>query len=619
MGKLSWYYNRLKAMNLREVAWRIGQKRLQWEERKRFEPVSVNVGNEIFNGRLQDLAFKPECLGINFANSHYGIETGIHLLKGPDLCRWPDTFSYFLDYKQRDDLGDARTNWEKNRYYDWVLLAKAYYVSKDEKYFNELNKKVADWCEANPFLRGISWTSAMEFAIRSINWMYTLAFLSKSCSDDNEEYCRLSEKFRNGIINITDYLTKHYSRFSSANNHLLVEACAIGLAGYAFKHKPWQQLASCILTEELTKQNYQDGVNKELSLHYQTFGMEAYLLIAHVAQKNKDDCWKVWIQMLKKEAEFVAHSCWKEKAVCEFGDDDEGKILDLQGGEWHQWKYVLQLASMVTGVRYSNFEQICENIHWLFTEEEIENVRKLTLYDNTYSRTFKTGGNTFLRDKEDRVLIGIDHAALGFGSIAAHGHADALSFQMLVDGIAVFTDPGTFVYHCWIDERDKFRKTVNHNTLCLVNAEGQYKDQSQMLGAFLWGQKAECTLIEHKQSEEADMLVACHDGYKPNIHQRNFKWNKRNRVLTIEDALKSETPYVVTFMLGTKVKVETQEDDSVVLTIPTGKIGLRFNNQDSVVVEDAEISMEYGVKTPTKAIRVYAHGTKLLSQIEIKL
>lgn len=115
------------------------------------------------------------------------------------------------------------------------------------------------------------------------------------------------------------------------------------------------------------------------------------------------------------------------------------------------------------------------------------------------------------------------------------------------------------------------------------------------------------------------MLVACHDGYKPNIHQRSFKWNKRNRVLTIEDALKSETPYVVTFMLGTKVKVETQEDDSVVLTIPTGKIGLRFNNQDSVVVEDAEISMEYGVKTPTKAIRVYAHGTKLLSQIEIKL
>lgn len=37
---------------------------------------------------------------------------------------------------------------------------------------------------------------------------------------------------------------------------------------------------------------------------------------------------------------------------------------------------------------------------------------------------FKEGGNTFLRDGQDRVLIGIDHAALGFGSIAAHGHAD---------------------------------------------------------------------------------------------------------------------------------------------------------------------------------------------------
>lgn len=606
-------------MSFREVAWRIGQKHLQWEERKRFEPVAVNVGDEIFNDRLQDLAFKPECLGINFANNHYGTKTDIHLLKGPDLCRWPDTFSYFLDYKQRDDLGDARTNWEKSRHFDWALLAKAYYVSKDEKYFNELNKKVADWCEATPFLRGISWTSAMEFAIRSINWMYTLAFLAKSCDCNNKEYSKLSEKLRNGIINVTDYLTKHYSRFSSANNHLLVEACAIGLAGYAFKHRPWQQLASRILTEELTKQNYPDGVNKELSLHYQTFGMEAYLLLAHVSKTNNDDSWKVWIPMLKKGAEFVAHSCWREKSVCEFGDDDEGKILDLQGGEWHQWKWVLQLASSVSDIRYSDFEEICENAGWLFAESEIEAIRRKPLYNASVSKIFHEGGNSFLRDKNNRILIGIDHAALGFGSIAAHGHADALSFQMLVDGVPVFTDPGTYIYHCRLPERNKFRRTVNHNTLCLIDANGKYKDQSRMLGAFLWGQRAKCTLVDYKLADDVDTLVACQDGYKPNIHQRSFKWDKANDILMIEDRLKSVAPYVVTFMLGTEVLIEAKTPNGILLRIPSGKIKMEFKHQDAIAVEDTEVSTEYGIKTPAKAIRVYAHETRLSANIQIKI
>lgn len=608
MGKLQWYYNRLRAMNVREVAWRLEQKRIQKQEKARFAATNVNVGGEVWNTSFSRLRFNPDALGINFNNKTYGTSTEIHVLGGPDYDRWPQTFSYALEYKQRDDLGDARTNWEKNRHFQWALLAKAYYVSRDKEFLIRLEEEVYAWTEQNPFLHGISWTSAMELAIRSINWMYALAFLKKADVDGD-----IVRVLSNGVINMTEYLTLHYSRFSSANNHLLVEAAAIGIAGYAFGHAPWQELGRNILTEELHKQNYEDGVNKELSLHYQTFGMEAYLLLAHICGK------KGWTDMLRKEAEFVAHSAWRNKAVMEFGDDDEGKILDLQGGEWHQWEYVLQLASMMTGVRYSNFERICENIHWLFTEEEIENVRKQPLYDNTYSRTFKTGGNTFLRDKDDRILLGIDHAALGFGSIAAHGHADALSFQMLVDGMSVFADPGTFVYHCWIDERDKFRKTINHNTLCLVNADGQYKDQSQMLGAFLWGQKAECTLIDHKQTEDAYTLVACHDGYKPNIHQRSFKWDKKNRLLTIEDALRSETPYVVTFMLGAKVKIETQGNDNVVLSIPVGEIELRFNHQDGIVTEDTEISMEYGVKTPTKAIRVYAHETRLLTQIEIKL
>ena len=604
MNKLKWYINRLRAMNAREVVWRIDQKRIQKSEEKRFGEKKYSVGSVLYPV-YEHLKFDADGIGLNFDNHRFDINTNIHLLKGTDYEKWPDTFSYSLDYKQRDDLGDARTNWEKNRHFDWALLAKAYYVTKEEKYFLELKDTVNSWMQKNPFLYGISWTSAMEFAIRSINWIIALAFVQKSGRDMPE--------LRNGIINITDYLTKHYSRFSSANNHLLVEATAIGLAGYAFDNNQWKELACNILSEELEKQNYSDGVNKELSLHYQTFGMEAYLLLMHVIQKHNDTEWNQWIPMLKKEAEFVAHSSWREKTICEFGDDDEGKILDLQGGEWHQWDYVLQLASLVTGVRYSDFETLYENINWLFTRDEIEALRTKPLYDASRSRCFEVGGNTFIRDKQNRILIGIDHAELGFGSIAAHGHADALSFQMLIDGKVVFADPGTYIYHCDIEHRNSFRKTINHNTLCV---EG--KDQSKMLGAFMWGERANCKLEEWHPSENKDVLVASHDGYKPLIHKRKFEFDKNNNVFYILDSVSANKEYAVTFMLGNHVVVEAN-DANVHLQIDSISLDMHFEGANIVKIENAELSPEYGVKVQTKAIRVYSNNKEVKSTININI
>ena len=72
----------------------------------------------------------------------------------------------------------------------------------------------------------------------------------------------LKRKLAVGAINMVDHIEQHRSRFSSANNHLLVEAAAIGIAGFAFSYKPWVTLAIEILTEELERQNYGDGVNK---------------------------------------------------------------------------------------------------------------------------------------------------------------------------------------------------------------------------------------------------------------------------------------------------------------------------------------------------------------------
>lgn len=624
MNRINWYINRLRAMNPHEILWRLDQKRIQKKEEHIFGKQEIPVCQKLFYPDLSSLHFDENNLGINFKNQTYKTQTEIHLL-GPFKYQdykqkwhsgfqtnqtWPLKFSYHLGYKQCDRIGDARTNWELNRHFQFVLLAKAFYVTNDRKFITELKSQWEDWNKSNPFLHGISWTSVMEVAIRSISWMLTLGFLKKSAIQD----ISLQQEIETGILNMTGYLTAHYSRFSSANNHLIVEATAIGLAGFCFNHKPWKDLSENILSTELSLQNYKDGVNKELSLHYQTFVMEAYALMAHCMQANGDSIPPTWEDMLEKMCEYVSHCLWNEQIACEFGDNDEGKILDLEGGNTNHYSYVLQFCSLVLNKRFHGFSLINETIYWLFPQIMIDSIKSLPLYDNSQSKCFEDGGNSFLKDNNNRVLIGIDHAALGFGSIAAHGHADALSFQMLIYGIPIFIDPGTYIYHCNLKARNEFRKTINHNTICI-----NQQDQSEMLGAFLWGKKAKCILDSFHSDENKDILTAHHNGYAPITHQRTYEWDKVKLVLQITDIINKESDWCTTFMLNNCCEIQQKQKSEFHILINDKticKLTIKSPVKDTKI-EKAYISKAYGIIEETKAIRLYGKEKEIITKIEI--
>ena len=70
---------------------------------------------------------------------------------------------------------------------------------------------------------------------------------------------------------------------------------------------------------------------------------------------------------------------------------------------------------------------------------------------------------------------------LGYLSIAAHGHADALSFVLNIGDREILVDPGTYAYHTDPAWRRYFRSTLAHNT---VGIDGE--DQSVQAGNFMW-------------------------------------------------------------------------------------------------------------------------------------
>lgn len=621
LSKITWLYNRFKAMSAGEILWRLQQKSIKNTERKRYKNNPVPVTELTLNDKFDNLTLDINKLGINWDNEVFTLNNEISLFDMYSYEKyrkqwhagfqtensWPLVFSYDLDCTQRIDIGDVRTNWELNRHFQFCVLAKSYYASGNQVYLEEFLELFHDWNEKNPFLHGVAWTSPMEVAIRLNSWIYSYCFIKKANGKYTVEIEELIfEKMRVGILNMTEYVTKHYSRFSSANNHLIVEACSVGLSGMLFGNKEWVDTTIRILSHEIIAQNYSDGVNKELSLHYQTFFMEAVGLLVHVMQTNNILVPRAWIDMLDKMSQYVSNCIGNHGEVIVFGDNDEGKVLDLSGHEFNHYKYVLDLMGCILDKRYTELEDFNENIRWLYSGTQISDYKEKPLYKNDSSICYKEGGNTILKSHDGRILIGIDHAALGFGSIAAHGHADALSFQMFVDGVPVFVDPGTYNYHITPEDRDSFRKTENHNTITI---NGQ--DQSQMLGPFLWGKRADVILLEFNLKNQIDLINAEHNGYFPLTHKRKFTFNKEDH-FKIQDSINGgECEWSLSYLVDPLIDIEINSSN-VILTAQKFSIRMYFITNHDAYIEVSSVSACYSNKynnmLSCKAILVKGHS-----------
>lgn len=684
MKDFRWYFNRLRAMSILEIRWRLEQKRIEKTERKTFGKRQVKVTEKVFYTEKETLIFHEEKLPISGARweacigdtEMQNFSTEIPLLGGyryetykkdwhagfQTQQKWPLIFSYDLDYKQRDDIGDARTNWELNRHFQFALLACNYYQTGDRKCIKELSDLFHDWNEKNPFLYGISWTSVMEVAIRDMNWIYTLGFLKGAAQGMEKEAVRdggmgradasgmsgqgaqaiaaLCDQLRIGIINMTCYISSHYSRYSSANNHVIVEAAAMGLAGIVMGCEEWLETAWDILRIEIPRQNYRDGVNQEVSLHYQSFFMEAVGLLILAMQKNAIGIPQNWRNILVKMSRYLSDCQGEYGETIVFGDDDAGKILDLEGiqtacmvggkesdgslsecslNHRNHYQYVLQLMSLILPERY--VETIADQtLLCIVPPQQIQGIFRKPYYHNRKSICYPEGGVSILRSGDGRALIGIDHGPLGFGSIAAHGHADALSFQMYLDGEEVFADPGTYIYHIDLENRNAFRRTENHNT---VTVNGQ--DQSEMLGAFLWGKRAQVKLLRHNLADQSyeNYVEAEHDGYALVMHRRRFEFDGK-RCLKIYDTLssgKEEIEFQSHFLLGYGCRAaERAIGNYEIVTERGNKVGIQITGESlKIAIIDGWISREYGVRKRVEKIQVSGKAKKdvtLMTKIE---
>jgi hypothetical protein len=229
-------------------------------------------------------------------------------------------------------------------------------------------------------------------------------------------------------------------------------------------------------------------------------------------------------------------------------------------------------------------------------------------------QAFPRGGYYILGcdfETQTEIRLVVDAGPLGYRSIAAHGHADALAFTLSVGGMEFLIDPGTYAYHTQGPWRRYFRGTVAHNT---VRVDGV--DQSVSGGNFMWLKKARAGCSHWSTSAAKDLFEGWHDGYMrlgdPVMHRRRIALDKLARRFRIEDVLEAHGEHQVELFFHCSERCSviptpegyalSQGPCALMLRLPrmAGAVSRLYYGSDSPVA--GWISRRFDHKQPTHTI-----------------
>jgi len=472
----------------------------------------------------------------SFENKNFGDEIDWHKDYKTGK-KAPLTFSKSIDFSDHKKFGDIKYIWELNRHLHLVTLAKTYYLTQNKIYKNEVIAQILNWIKENPYMRGVNWGSTLEVGIRLISWSWVWKFLGEVDGNVKSQWLRV-------IFRHCYFIDKNFSRFSSANNHLIGEAAGLFIASTVWpcweESKAWQKKSFNILVEEMGRQNFADGVNKEQAIFYQQFVLDFFVLTGLLGEKNgvkfPEEYWNCLEQMLVLVASFMD----KNGNIPSFGDADDGCAVRLSEDEkFNPFQSLLATGAVIfnRGDFKKKAREFDEKSFWLLGFDGFENFCELPEKFFRSQNKFEYGGYYLLEtndDRADEIKAVFDCGPLGYLNIAAHGHADALSFTLSVSGIEIIIDPGTYVYNSQKEWRDYFKGTSAHNTIRIDR-----KNQSLSGGNFMWLKKARAKILRQEFNGEIDRVAGEHDGYKrlndPVVHRREIILNKVERCFEITD------------------------------------------------------------------------------------
>jgi len=378
----------------------------------------------------------------------------------------------FLDFAV---AGDHKVIWELNRHQYLVTLAKARLLSGDEKYARELMAQWRSWIKANPYPLGINWGSTLEVAFRNLSWIWVHQLLAGAaeCEEFRAELA-LALAFHGR------YIERYLSSYFSPNTHLLGEAVALFFLGTLYPQMPkaarWRESGWKIVLHEAERQVRPDGVYFEQSLYYHVYALDFFLYARLLAARNAMEIPLAYDAVLGRMLDVVAALAQAGPAES-FGDDDGGRLWNPRRNRTEQMTDPLVLGAVMYS-RELSAARLTEEAIWLFGDQAVEELSRAQTSPPAHSLAFPDGGVYVLADSQPYAQTMVVDAGPQGVARSGHGHADALSLRLTMDGRRWLVDAGSGVYISKDPaDRDAFRGTGAHNTVRVDGVDQAVADE----------------------------------------------------------------------------------------------------------------------------------------------
>ncbi|MGC2153486.1 MAG: alginate lyase family protein, partial [Terriglobales bacterium] len=470
---------------------------------------------------------------LGYENLDYGTDIDWHLdavhNKRAPLDPW---FKIpFLDFAK---VGDHKITWELNRHQHLVTLAKAWLLTQgqDQKakkdpdqYLRELIAQWRSWIKANLYPLGINWGSTLEVAFRSLSWIWVDQLLCNRILSGQLQSAASAKsvaEFRAELLPALAfqgrYIERYLSTYFSPNTHLLGEALALFFIGTLYPQMPraanWKNDGWQILLNEARRQVRPDGVYFEQSLYYHVYALDFFLHARLLAAQNEIEVSPAYDDVVRHMLDVVEALAQAGPAEG-FGDDDGGRLFNPRRNRTEHTTDPLALGALLydstaASAAPASAAQLTEESIWLFGERAIEKLPKIKRQSEPRSTAFSDGGLYVLASIEPYPqAMMIDAGPQGVGR-CGHGHADALSLRLTMNGERWLVDSGSGVYISEDPaERNAFRGTAAHNTLRVDGADQATPDEP-----FSWKEIPTTRVETWLTGETFTYFAGSHNGYE---------------------------------------------------------------------------------------------------------
>lgn len=435
--------------------------------------------------------------------------------------------------------------WLYNLHYFDVL--NAFDFGQQKKAYELLER----WIDDNPPFLGIGW-EPFPISLRITN------IIKYALSGNN-----LSEKIINSLYLQARFLNKK-CEYHLLGNHLFENFKSLCIAGLFFDTKEsekWFQKGFSGLKKEVKEQILADGGHFELSTMYHSIILEGLLDLHTIFNfYEKEFIWKNEVNNMLQWLNAMKRS-----------DDEISYFNDAANNIAETPEKIFSYA---------------RNLGYKITSEE------------NGLKHFTNSGYIVVKNSQFKLIADVGN--IGPDYLPGHGHADVLSFELMVDDIPVFVNLGTSCYGN-SDRRLFERGTSAHNTV-VVNE----KNSSEVWGGFRVAKRARIIQLEISNTDNNFFIDAAHSGYqrfKKNLfHHR--QWIISDNQIKISDRLSKSVDSAYTyFHLHPDCIIVSYDVKKIIIQLHNN-VKIQFETDGNFILFDMDYAQSFGLLEKTKSIKI---------------